>query len=92
MLCMRIIIGPPSTAGTGFSRFANGLDEFIIVLIGGIDGSIAFIIFLIIDFFYLRKRIKNKEHQKLSKISLIITLPILIIAIHYILEYHLNWI
>ena len=88
---MRIELGKPIIA-TGFFSILNGLDEFIIVWIGGFIGVISFIPFVLIDICYIKIKIQTKLNQNIMRIFAILVLSAIVTLIHYILEFGLNWI
>lgn len=88
---MRIELGKPIIA-TGFFSILNGLDEFIIVWIGGFIGVISFIPFVLIDICYIKIKIQTKLNQNIMRIFTILVLSAIVTLIHYILEFGLNWI
>jgi hypothetical protein len=88
---MRIELGKPIKA-TGFFSILNGLDEFIIIWIGGFIGVISFIPFVLIDLYYIKIKIKTKLSQNIIRIFTILILSAIVTLIYYILEFVLNWI
>lgn len=88
---MRIELGKPISA-TGFFAIFNGLDVLIMICIGGVIGLISFIPFVLIDLWYIRRKIETKLNQNIIRILSIIILSGIITFIHYVLEFILNWI
>lgn len=88
---MRIELGKPIIA-TGFFSILNGLDEFIIVWIGGFIGVISFIPFVLIDICYIKIKIQTKLNQNIIRVFTILVLSAIVTLIHYALEFGLNWI
>lgn len=88
---MRIELGKPIKT-TGFFSILNGLDEFIIIWIGGFIGVISFIPFVLIDLYYIKIKIETKLSQNIIRIFTILILSAIVTLIHYILEFVLNWI
>jgi len=88
---MRIELGKPINA-TGFFAIFNGLDVFIMICIGGVIGLISFVPFVLIDLWYIRRKIETKLNQNIIRILSIIILSGIITFIHYVLEFILNWI
>ncbi|TRX36225.1 hypothetical protein FNW52_09370 [Flavobacterium sp. ZT3R18] len=91
MGCMRIELGKPTKA-TGFFAIFNGLDESIIIWIGGFIGLISFIPFVLIDLCYIKRKIETKLNQNIVRIFTVIILSAIVTLIHYVLEFMLNWI
>lgn len=88
---MRIELGK-SIEATGFLAVLNGLDKSIIIWIGGFIGSISFIPFVLIDLFYIQRKIGTKLNQNITKIFSVFILTGIAALIHYVLEFTLNWI
>lgn len=88
---MRIELGRPIEA-TGFWAVLNGLDKSIIIWIGGFIGLISFIPFVLIDLFYIQRKIGTKLNQNITKILSVFILTGIATLIHYVLEFILNWI
>jgi uncharacterized membrane protein YjjP (DUF1212 family) len=91
MGCMRIELGMPNEA-TGFFAILNGLDESIMIWIGGFIGLISFIPFVLIDIYYIKRKIETRPIQNVIRMFTVIILTIIITLIHYVLEFTLNWI
>ncbi len=91
MLSVRIELGKPPKDATGFLAIFNGLDSFIIFYVGGILGLIAFGFFILINQFYINKRIKAKN-KFMFRVTTILILTLSIKVVHYILEFVLDWI
>ncbi|MDI3321427.1 hypothetical protein [Pinibacter soli] len=92
MGCMRIELEKPPAALTGFWAIFNGLHEFIIIRIGGLIGLISFILFVLIDLFYIKIKVETKLNQNILRIITILFLNIIVTLIHYVLEFVLDWI
>ena len=88
---MRIELGKPINS-TGFFAIFNGLDVFIMICIGGVIGLISFVPFVLLDLWYIRRKIETKLNQNIIRILSIIILSAIITVIHYVLEFILNWI
>ena len=90
MFYMRIELGKPSKNQTGILSIFNGLDEFIIVWIGGALGFISFIFLILFEVFFIKRNIKN--NQTLIKFLALLIITALVIISHYIIEFKLDWI
>ncbi|KIA97020.1 hypothetical protein OA93_15605 [Flavobacterium sp. KMS] len=91
MVWMRIELGEPIEATSFFSMF-NALYGYIIIWIGGFIGLVSFIPFVLIDLYYIKRKIETKLNQNIARILAIIILSGIITLIHYVLEFGLNWI
>jgi hypothetical protein len=88
---MRIELGKPIKA-TGFFSIFNGLDESIIIWIGGFIGLISFIPFVLIDLYYIKRKIETRLNQNIARILTVFILTGIVTLIHYVLEFKLDWI
>jgi hypothetical protein len=91
MGCIRIELGKPPEA-TGFWVIFNGLAEFVIIWIGGFIGLISFIPFVLIDLFYIKRKIETKLNQNIARFFTVLILSAIVTLIHYVLEFVLDWI
>jgi integral membrane sensor domain MASE1 len=91
MGCMRIELGKPTKA-TGFLVIFNGLYEFIIIWIGGFIGLVSFVPFVLIDLYYIKRKIETKLNQNIIRIVTVLILSAIVTLIHYVLEFVLDWI
>jgi len=83
----RIILGPKPEEDTGFLTFIFSLIyKFGFVRIGLIIGSIIALLFILIDVFYLNKRLNNSARSTIIRFLIVIGITMMIAAIHYILE------
>jgi hypothetical protein len=88
---MRIELGKPIEATSLFAIF-NCLHAFIIIWIGGFIGLISFILFVLIDLFYIKRKIKTERNQNFVRIFTILISSAIVTLIHYIIEFKLDWI
>lgn len=88
---MRIELVKPIEA-TGFFAILNGLDKSIMIWIGGFIGLISFIPFVLIDLFYIQRKIGTKLNKNITRILSVFILTAIVTLIHYVLEFILNWI
>jgi hypothetical protein len=88
---MRIEIGKPIEA-TGFLILFEWLENYIIFYIGGFIGLLSFIPFVLIDLFYIKKKIETKRNQNIMRILIVVVLNVISRVIHHLLEYTLDWI
>lgn len=91
MGCIRIELGKPPKA-TGFWVIFNGLYDFIIIWIGGFIGLVSFIPFVLIDQFYIKRKIETKLNQNIIRFFTVLILSTIVTLIHYVLEFVLDWI
>ena len=91
MGCMRLELGKPPEA-TGLWVIFNGLAEFVIIWIGGIIGLVSFIPFVLIDQFYIKRKIETELNQNIIRVFTVLILSTIVTLIHYVLEFVLDWI
>ncbi|APQ18629.1 hypothetical protein [Maribacter hydrothermalis] len=85
-LHMRIVLGPVSKSETSEFTFLNSIHDFVLLYVGVIIGCIIALLFILLDIFYLKKRVQNNNNSFLIRLVIIIALAIIVGALHYILE------
>jgi len=84
---IRIILGPAQEGPTNFFTFIfNLMYEFVLVRIGLIIGSIIALLFILLDIFYLNKRLKNVKSAPAIRFLIVVFITFCVGAIHYVLE------
>ncbi len=83
---MRIILGAKPEPSTGFMMLFELIYEYAFVYIGVIIGSIIASLYILIDVFYLNKRLENIAHSVIIRFLIMISISIMMGAIHYLLE------
>lgn len=83
---MKIILGPQPNPSTGFMRIFDWLYEYVLVHIGLIIGSIIALLYILIDVFYLNKRLKNNSYSTIIRFLIVMTIAIVVGTTHYVLE------
>ncbi|SDH49001.1 hypothetical protein [Winogradskyella thalassocola] len=84
---MRIILGPKPEEPTGFLTYIVSLIyEFAFVRLGLILGGIFALIYILVDIFYLNKRLKKSRNSTIIRVLIIAVIAIIICTTHYILE------
>lgn len=85
-LHMRIVLGPGSNSDNGGLTFLNGIHDFVLLYVGAIIGCIIAVLFIVLDVFYLNKKLQNNNRATLVRLFVIIALAIIVGASHYFLE------
>lgn len=88
---MRLELGKPPEA-TGLWVIFNGIAEFVIIWIGGFIGLVSFVPFVLIDQFYIKRKIETELNQNIIRILSVLILSATVTLIHYVLEFVLDWI
>jgi hypothetical protein len=96
MAWMRIELGKPISIDPTsiFSIFnvLNGIYVWIIIWIGGFIGLVSFIPFVLVDIYYIKRKIKTRLYQNSIRFFAVLILSGLFTLIHYVLEFGLDWI
>ena len=83
---MFIILGPKPKPSTGFMKIFDWIYEFAFIYIGSIIGSIIALLYILIDVFYLNKRLKNRPNSTIIRFLIVMIIVIIVGTTHYILE------
>jgi hypothetical protein len=85
---MRLLLGeiPNEDSYIGLGFFLNLFYKYVFVFVGLIIGTIIALIFILFDYFILRKRLSNNWNSFLIRISILLLMTILVGIVHYILE------
>lgn len=70
----------------GFTSISELLLELIFIYVVPIIGSIIALLYILIDIFYLNKKLKNNVNSTVIRLFFIIGITILLGATHYFLE------
>jgi hypothetical protein len=88
---MRIILGAkPEESESFFKIIFRLFYEYAFIYIGLIIGSVVAFLFILIDVFYLNKRLKNNMKATVFRFFIVILITILVGIIHYVLEKVIN--
>ncbi|MFD2914169.1 hypothetical protein [Psychroserpens luteus] len=83
---MHIILGTQPKPSTNFMRMFDWVYEYTFVYIGTIIGIIIAFLFILIDFFYLNHKLKNRRYSTVIRLIIIILIAVFVMTTHYILE------
>lgn len=83
---MRIVLGPVSKSETSEFTFLNSIHDFVLLYVGAIIGSIIALLFILLDIFFLKKRLQNNSNPFLIRLVILIALAIIVGTFHYFLE------
>ena len=84
---IRIILGPEPDSGSSILAFLFLLiRNVIIVKFVPIIGSIIALVFILIDIFYLKKKLKSNIKSTGIRFILLLVITLVVAIIHYILE------
>ena len=83
---VRIILGPKTESSSAFMVMFGWFYEYAFIYIGLIIGSIIFLLFILIDIFYLKKKLKTGISSLFIRFFIIIFITVFVGSMHYILE------
>lgn len=84
---MWILIGPTTNTSNGFIALFEALIYFFVMIkVVPIIGSIIAFLYILIDIFYLKKKLENNSKRIIIRFLMIILITLLVGIIHYILE------
>lgn len=86
LVYMRIILGPQPEASNLLMLIFHLSYEYAFIHIGAIIGFIIAFLFILLDKFYLIKKLKNNGKGTLIRFFVILLISSLVGIIHYILE------
>ncbi len=82
---MRILLGPRGNF-KGFWRLLDLFYDIGLICIGGIAGLVISFLFILVDLFYLKKKLKTSVRATLTRFLILIGITVVVAGIHYILE------
>jgi hypothetical protein len=83
----RLILGPKPDESANFFMFIYSLIyNFGFIRIGLIIGSIISILYILLDVFYLKKRLIKTKYATLIRLLILMGITVVLGLIHYILE------
>ena len=83
---MRIILGPKPKPSSGILKMFDWAYGVSLFHVGLVIGSIIAFLFIIIDHFYLKKRLAANANRSLIRLLVILILALIVGTTHYICE------
>ncbi|MDO6519178.1 hypothetical protein [Zobellia uliginosa] len=83
---MRIILGPTPKPSSGILKMFDWAYEVALFHVGSVIGSIIAFLFIIINHFYLKKRLAANANRSLIRFLVILILALIVGTTHYICE------
>lgn len=83
---MRIVLGPSPEPSTGFIKMLDWTYGIAMVFVGTIIGGIVALIYILIDVFYLKKRLENNSKRTIICLLIIMIITLIVGTTHYICE------
>jgi len=86
LLYMRFVLGPNETSTEGLSYLLHIFYDFGLIYVGLTIGVAIALIFIPIDIFYLKKRLKHNSTSTIIRFGFLLVITALVEIIHYVLE------
>ncbi len=85
---VRMLIGPAPDEETfgGFWFIAQVFYGYGLLYVGLAIGGIVALLFILIDIFYLKKRLKDRPRRTIIRLLVIVLITIIVAIVHYIFE------
>ena len=83
---MRIILGAKPKPSTGIMILFDWVYGYALVYVGSIIGSIIAFLYIIIDVFYLNKKLKSRANSTIIRLLIVIIITVIVGTTHYLLE------
>ena len=83
---LRIVLGVTNTAADGIEDLFNMFYDWGLFHVGMIVGLVIAVLFIFLDVFYLRKKLKNNFQSTITRFICLMVITIFVGITHYILE------
>lgn len=83
---LTLIIKPYELATEGIDFLLFVFYGHGIIFVGSIIGLVIAFLFVILDVFYLRKKLVNKKNSMLIRFSVLLVISVFVAVLHYLLE------
>lgn len=83
---MRIVLGANNMPKEGLGYLFHMFYNWGLFHIGLVVGLVIAFLFILLDIFYLKKRFKKKDKLIFARFGTLLTIAIVVVLIHYILE------
>jgi len=83
---MWILLGPKGEVSTGFMHIFDLIYDLALVSIGLIAGSVIAFLFILIDIFYLKKKLKDNTKSTRIRFLILLIITVIVGVTHYVLE------
>ena len=83
---MRIILGPKPEPSTGWMKIFDSVYDIAMLNVGVILGSIIALLYILIDVFYLKQKLKNNTLNLFIRFLTLIAIISIVSITHYIIE------
>ncbi|MEO9953510.1 hypothetical protein [Nonlabens sp.] len=86
-LHMRIMLGPQPVYNDSYLSILNWLYEVALIVSTSIMGSTIAVLFILLDLFYLRKKLSGNPRHLIIRIAIMIAITLMVIGLHYLYNY-----
>ena len=83
---MRLVLGANTVSEEGLGYLLHLFYDIGMIQVGLWVGSAIAICFVLLDVFYLRKKLKNNPKKTIIRLSALLIITVLVALVHYILE------
>lgn len=83
---MRLILGPNDVPENGLWYILHLFFEIGMIQVGLWVGAAIAICFVLLDVFYLRKKLKNNPKKTVIRIAVLLVITLFVAMVHYVLE------
>ena len=86
-ICHMFIVLGPKESGTGFlDVMGDIIYNYALVHVGLYVGAIIALVFILVDVFYLKKKLKQHSKSIIIRFVILVSLAVIIGITHYVLE------
>ena len=82
---MWVLLGPRESS-TGFFRVLNDIIYYLGLILGLKIGGIIALLFIILDIFYLKKKLKSNMKSTIIRFFILVIIAVAVGITHYVLE------
>ena len=83
---MRLVLGANTVSEEGLGYLLHLFYDIGMIQVGLWVGSAIAICFVLLDVFYLRKKLKNNPKKTIIRLAALLIITVLVALVHYILE------
>lgn len=84
LVYMRMLLGPKDALGGIF--IFELLYNFAVLFVGGAIAAIIAFLFILLDLFYVQKRLKGKRYKTIVRLFVLLGIALIVFGVHYLLE------
>ncbi|RZN82201.1 MAG: hypothetical protein EVB11_09425 [Winogradskyella sp.] len=86
VIYMRVLVGSIEEPSTAITFLLNIFYSYGILYVGGLIGLVIAFVFILIDIFYLKNKLKNVGKSLYIRFAILLGIASVVFVIHYILE------